>query len=76
MSKKEGNQTVTDCHGFKMQAPDGKMRKTDCADAEPQMNTDKHGLGMARELRKVRKNNWEKISRCSCVFEITKRGEI
>ncbi|KZK73877.1 MAG: antirepressor [Pelodictyon luteolum] len=30
--KKEGNQTVTDCHGFKMQAADGKMRKTDCAD--------------------------------------------
>jgi len=34
MSKKEGNQTVTDRHGFKMQAPDGKMRKTDCADTE------------------------------------------
>jgi hypothetical protein len=26
--KKEGNQTVTNCHGFKMQAADGKMRKT------------------------------------------------
>lgn len=32
--KKEGNQTVTDCHGFKMQAADGKMRKTDCAHTE------------------------------------------
>lgn len=32
--KKEGNQTVTDCHGFKMRAVDGKMRKTDCADTE------------------------------------------
>jgi len=32
--KKEGNQTVTDCHAFKMQAPDGKMRKTDCAHTE------------------------------------------
>ena len=32
--KKEGNQTVTNCHGFKMQAADGKMRKTDCADTE------------------------------------------
>lgn len=32
--KNEGNQTVTDCHGFKMQAADGKMRKTDCADTE------------------------------------------
>jgi len=32
--KKEGNQTVTDCHAFKMQAADGKMRKTDCTDTE------------------------------------------
>ncbi len=32
--KKEGNQTVTDCHAFKMRAADGKMRKTDCADTE------------------------------------------
>jgi len=32
--KKEGNQTVTDCHAFKMQAADGKMRKTDCAHTE------------------------------------------
>ena len=32
--KKEGNETVTDCHAFKMQANDGKMRKTDVADTE------------------------------------------
>ena len=32
--KEEGNQTVTDCHGFKMQAADGKMRLTDVADTE------------------------------------------
>ena len=32
--KKEGNQTVTDCHAFKMLAADGKMRKADCADTE------------------------------------------
>ncbi len=32
--KKEGNQTVTNCHGFKLRAVDGKMRKTDCADTE------------------------------------------
>jgi hypothetical protein len=32
--KKEGNQTVTNCHAFKMRAADGKMRKTDCADTE------------------------------------------
>jgi hypothetical protein len=29
---KEGNQTVTNCNGLKMLAPDGKMRKTDVAD--------------------------------------------
>ena len=32
--KAEGNQTVTDCHGLKMRALDGKMRKTDVADTE------------------------------------------
>jgi hypothetical protein len=32
--KKEGNQTVTDCHALKMRATDGKMRKTDCATTE------------------------------------------
>jgi hypothetical protein len=30
----EGNQTVTNCNGLKMQAPDGKMRMTDVADTE------------------------------------------
>ena len=30
----EGNETVTNCHGFKMPAPDRKMRKTDCANTE------------------------------------------
>ncbi len=32
--KAEGNQTVTNCHGLKMLAPDGKMRMTDVADTE------------------------------------------
>ena len=32
--KEEGNQTVTNCHGLKMQAQDGKMRITDVADTE------------------------------------------
>ena len=32
--KEEGNQTVTNCHGLKMIAPDGKMRMTDVADTE------------------------------------------
>jgi hypothetical protein len=30
----EGNQTVMNCHGLKMIAPDGKMRLTDVADTE------------------------------------------
>jgi hypothetical protein len=32
--KEEGNKTVTNCHGLKMLAPDGKMRMTDVADTE------------------------------------------
>lgn len=32
--KNEGNETVTNCHGLKMQAIDGKMRLTDVADTE------------------------------------------
>ncbi|MBK8394872.1 MAG: Bro-N domain-containing protein [Leptospiraceae bacterium] len=32
--KKEGNETVTNCHALKMEAADGKMRETDVADAE------------------------------------------
>jgi len=32
--KTEGNETVTNCHGLKMEAPDGKMRLTDVLDTE------------------------------------------
>ena len=32
--KVEGNETVTNCHGLKMVAADGKMRMTDVADTE------------------------------------------
>jgi hypothetical protein len=32
--KAEGNETVTNCHGLKMRASDGKMRLTDVADTE------------------------------------------
>ena len=32
--KEEGNETVTNCHGLKMKAPDGKMRLTDVATIE------------------------------------------
>jgi len=32
--KEEGNETVTNCHGLKILAPDGKMRLTDVANTE------------------------------------------
>ena len=32
--KAEGNETVTNCHGLKMLAPDGKMRHTDVLETE------------------------------------------
>ena len=32
--RQEGNETVTNCHGLKMEAIDGKMRFTDVADTE------------------------------------------
>ncbi len=32
--KEEGNETVTNCNQFKLQAADGKMRLTDVADTE------------------------------------------
>lgn len=32
--KAEGNETVTNCHGLRMRAADGKMRLTDVADTE------------------------------------------
>ena len=32
--KEEGNETVTNCHGLKLRAEDGKMRLTDVADTE------------------------------------------
>jgi len=32
--RKEGSEVVTHCHRLKLEAPDGKMRETDCADTE------------------------------------------
>lgn len=32
--KKEGNEPVTNCHGLKLRASDGKLRMTDVADTE------------------------------------------
>jgi DNA-damage-inducible protein D len=30
----EGSEVVTNCHGFKLEALDGKLRETDCANVE------------------------------------------
>ncbi len=32
--KEEGSEVVTFCHGLKLEAPDGKLRETDCANTE------------------------------------------
>ena len=32
--REEGSEVVTNCHELKLEAPDGKMRETDCADTE------------------------------------------
>ena len=32
--KKEGSEVVTNCHGLKLQASDGKFYKTDCLDTK------------------------------------------
>jgi hypothetical protein len=42
--KKEGNETVTDCHAFKMTAADGKQRLSDDADAEQLLGNARKGL--------------------------------
>lgn len=32
--KEEGSEVVTNCHGLKLIAPDGKLRETDCSNTE------------------------------------------
>ncbi|WP_341793707.1 MULTISPECIES: Bro-N domain-containing protein [unclassified Rickettsia] len=34
IKKENGYETITNCNGFKLKAPDGKMRQTDCANTE------------------------------------------
>ena len=51
--KEEGNQTVTNCHGLKMQAADGKMRMTDVADTE-------HSFSKGRAFQAM--DGWSRIT--------------
>ena len=52
--KKEGNETVTNCHGFKMRAADGKQRLTDAADTEPFNGTSDRVVALSKMI-------WSKI---------------
>ena len=36
--QEEGGEVVTNCHGLKLLAPDGKMRETDCANTKDPRN--------------------------------------
>jgi hypothetical protein len=48
----EGNQTVTNCNGLKMLAPDGKMRMTDVADTfNEHIDIARRGGNIAKEAR-------------------------
>ena len=49
--KEEGNETVTNCHGLKLKAPDGKYRMTDVVDIE----------GMFRIIESIPSKNAEPI---------------
>ena len=49
--RKEGNETVTNCHGLKLKARDGKYRMTDVVDIE----------GMFRIIESIPSKNAEPI---------------
>jgi hypothetical protein len=51
MLKKEGNETVTNCHGLKMMAADGKLRMTDVAD------TSNPKISLPTQVNKTEKPN-------------------
>ena len=51
--KKEGSETVTNCHRLKMVAEDGKMRLTDAADVETLLRL------MGPETRNKRTDYWK-----------------
>jgi hypothetical protein len=47
--KAEGSEVVTFCHGLKLSAPDGKMRRTDCANTE--------GIFRIKQLKGLEREN-------------------
>ena len=51
--KEEGNETVTNCHGLKMTAADGKKRLTDVADTEQKTRRPVISAGNAKAMKLV-----------------------
>ena len=51
--KEEGNETVTNCHGLKMTAADGKKRLTDVADTEQETRRPVISAGNAKAMKLV-----------------------
>ena len=71
--KKEGNESVTNCHQLKLEAADGKKYKTDVADFEqlfrliqsiPSLLTICHQLTNGRNYLKIQIYNIEEPSPC------------
>ena len=57
--KDEGNETITNCNGLKMTAPDGKKRKTDVANTE-QLLRIIHQRLLAIRIRNELTDEWKK----------------
>ena len=51
--KKEGNETVSNCHQLKLEAADGKMRLTDVADTETQLGRSVISPTKAKDYLKI-----------------------
>ena len=51
--KKEGNETVSNCHQLKLKAADGKMRLTDVADTKTQLGRSVISPTKAKDYLKI-----------------------
>ena len=51
--KKEGNETVSNCHQLKLKATDGKMRLTDVADTKTQLGRSVISPTKAKDYLKI-----------------------
>lgn len=64
--KKEGNETVTNCHGLKLRASDGKLRMTDVADTEHSSALSSRFLHRRQSLSRYGWHRWQALvwNRC------------